>query len=120
MSTPKTPKIVEEVSITQGARIVRKPIYQWRMDQAKDGIEAALNRVVVAKSLGFTAFEIDVTMMQVPALAKPAAVDLSSLFNPWGHMIAQPPVEGEEWKHNETRKALTEVAIVTIYAVVVE
>lgn len=100
--------------IANGVRVRRRVIYQAPV--TKEGwYNEMVAHIAVAKTLGFTAFEIDVTPEQ-----QKARRGMGFYFSIFG----QPGrVEGDEWKDadDEDRKARTvDVPVVTILALVVE
>lgn len=108
----------EAQSIGEGARVVRRPIYQARYGQEGGWGRELVDHIVVAKSLGFTLFEIDVTPIQSSGSRKQKVSDFYGLSTLWA--IAAPVEEGEEWKGDAKKSDLRKDFVITIYAVVVE
>ncbi len=97
-------------------RVTRKPIFQTAVGNGMWVMEM-VNRLIVAKALGFSAFEIDVT----PVMERIERNDqLHVLTNIFGHAIAVQLTEGEEWKGDAQRGELRSSCVLTIYALVVE
>lgn len=112
---PKTPRVVEEIEVTPGVKVVRKPVWQGTGDS---GWGDLIERIALAKSLGFTSFELDVTPMQIPEIKQQESRHFY-VMDIFGRTIAQPTDEGEEWNaaaRAKTKKGL----VVTVYALVVE
>lgn len=107
------------VEIVPGARVVRRPIFQARYGQKEGWGRELVDRIAVAKSLGFKVFEIDVTPVKVPEEAK-VEDGMTIRYSIFG-ITAQPVIEGDEWKQKEdTIKKLRDDMVITVYALVVE
>lgn len=107
------------VEIVPGARVVRRPIFQARYGQKEGWGRELVDRISVAKSLGFKVFEIDISPVKVPEEAK-AEDGLTIRYSIFG-ISAAPVVEGDEWKAKEDAvKKLRDDAVITVYALVVE
>lgn len=115
-----SPDRTQPMTVTPGMRVVRRPIYQALYSQEGGWVREMVDRIVVAKSLGFTAFEIDVTTVRAEEekkQAEPTGVMSFSIFGTY----AQPVIEGDEWKqHSDNQKKLRSGQVITIYALVVE
>lgn len=106
----------DAVELTRGVRVVRKPIFQSARNV--DGWSSKMvDSIAIAKTLGFTMFEIDVTAVKVEA-AREGDLN-SSLCNIYFGSVARAVVEGEEWKEDANKK-LRDSHVVTVYALVIE
>lgn len=108
------------VPITKGARVVRRPIFQARFGGSEPWAKELVDRITVAKSLGFTMFEIDVTSVKVEAEVQSAGDTGYPMFSIFG-TISRPVIEGDEWKrHAAVANNLRNDQVITVYALVVE
>lgn len=115
-----SPDRTQPMTVTPGMRVVRRPIYQALYSQEGGWVREMVDRIVVAKSLGFTAFEIDVAGVKVDAPA-PTPSDSPMFYISMFGPVAQQVTEGDEWKqHSDKQRKLRSEQVITIYALVVE
>lgn len=114
-----SPDRTRAVEVTAGMRITRRPIFQARVGQEGAWPREMVDRIAVAKTLGFTAFEIDVTSVKAKH-AEEKVVKADYITRMYFSVIESTVVEGEEWKGDKEKKALRDDFVVTVYALVVE